>query len=190
MPILGTVASQFSGKPFSNFDSIATATVGAGGQSSVEFTSIPSTYKHLQIRLIARSGRVDSDFAAGGIYMQLNSNFLTSQHALRGNGSSASSYQGNSGLSNGSIVIWVPAVGASAGIFGAGIVDILDYTNTNKNKVVRILGGDDLNGSGYIAFTGGLLTSTSAITSITFGSTDGVGNIPQYSQFALYGIKR
>ena len=179
-PALGDTGSMFP---------IGAVTVPSAGAATITFSSIPSTYKHLQIRLIARSGRSDGDAAAGGIYIQLNSNFLTAQHQLRGNGSSISASGSSGGLTNGTIIIWVPATGASAGIFGAGIVDILDYANTNKTKVVRILGGDDLNGSGYLAMTSGLWNSTSAITSITFGSTDGVGNIPQYSSFALYGIK-
>ena len=40
-----------------SFDSIATVTVGAGGSSSITFSSIPSTYKHLQIRLLAQTNR-------------------------------------------------------------------------------------------------------------------------------------
>lgn len=189
MPILGTVASQFSGKPFSSFESIATVTVGSGGTSNVTFSSIPADYTHLQVRLIARSGRTDTDTAAGGLYIQLNSNYLTSMHQLRGNGSAASAAGYSGGLSNGYIIIWVPTSNASANIFGTGIVDILDYANTNKTKVIRTLSGNDINGGGYVTFNSGLWNSTSAITSITFGSTDGSGNIPQYSQFALYGIK-
>jgi hypothetical protein len=38
-----------------SFESIATVTVGGGGASSIEFTSIPGTYQHLQVRLIGRS---------------------------------------------------------------------------------------------------------------------------------------
>ena len=189
MPILGTVASQFSGKPFGSFESIATITVGSGGTSNVTFSSIPADYTHLQVRLIARSGRTDTDTAAGGLYIQLNSNYLTSMHQLRGNGSAASAAGYSGGLSNGYIIIWVPTSNASANIFGTGIVDILDYANTNKTKVIRTLSGNDINGGGYVTFNSGLWNSTSAITSITFGSTDGSGNIPQYSQFALYGIK-
>jgi hypothetical protein len=189
VPILGTVASQFSSKPFSSFESIQTVTVGAGGASTVSFTSIPATYTHLQVRLIARSGRSDGDFGAGGLYFQFNSNYLTSLHQLRGNGSAVAAQGWSGGLNNGYIMVWVPATGATTNTFGVGIVDILDYANTNKNRVVKTLSGNDLNGSGYIAINSGLWNSTSAITSITFGSTDGSGNIPQYSQFALYGIK-
>jgi len=55
MPILGTVASQFSSKPFNSYESIQTVTVGAGGTATVTFSSIPATYTHLQIRGIARA---------------------------------------------------------------------------------------------------------------------------------------
>jgi hypothetical protein len=194
MPILGVIASGISGHltppwPANSYESIATATVGSGGSSTVSFSSIPATYTHLQVRLIARSGRTDSDLTAGGLYLQLNSNFLTANHQLRANGSSVSASANSGGGSNGAIIIWVPATGAATGVFGVAIIDILDYVNTNKNKVVRILGGEDLNGSGIVTSISGLLNSTSTLTSITFGSTDGVGNIPEYSQFALYGIK-
>jgi len=188
-PILGTLASQFSGKPFGSFESIASTTVGSGGSATVTFNSIPNTYTHLQVRLIARGGRTDADTAAGGLYLQLNSNHLTSLHQLRGNGSAASSQGWSNGLGTDYIMVWTPAANATASVFGAGIIDILDYANTNKTKVLRILSGNDVNSVGYITLTSGLLNSTSAVTSITFGPTDGIGSISQYSQFALYGIK-
>ena len=37
-----------------DFESIATVTVGSGGASSIEFTSIPGTYQHLQVRGLLR----------------------------------------------------------------------------------------------------------------------------------------
>jgi predicted patatin/cPLA2 family phospholipase len=74
-----------------------------------------------------------------------------------------------------------------ANIFGAGVIDILDYANTNKYKTVRALSGHDNNGSGYVNFESGLWMSTSAITSIKLFTA---GNVyAQYTQFALYGIK-
>ena len=41
------------------FESIATVTVGSGGSSTISFTSIPGTYKHLQVRGIGRTNRAD-----------------------------------------------------------------------------------------------------------------------------------
>ena len=55
--MLNNVISILSGAaaPAGDYDSIATVTVGAGGSASITFSSIPSTYKHLQIRLFGRT---------------------------------------------------------------------------------------------------------------------------------------
>ena len=56
-PILGIWASQnYSRYSITgSYESIATVTVGSGGSSYIEFTSIPGTYTHLQIRGILRN---------------------------------------------------------------------------------------------------------------------------------------
>jgi len=77
---------------------------------------------------------------------------------------------------------------ATADTFGAMIVDVLDYANTNKFKTLRNLGGADNNSTGLVYLTSGLWRSTSAITSFTLNSLDGTGFV-QHTQFALYGIK-
>jgi hypothetical protein len=53
MPILGTVASQFAGKPFGSFDLISTAQ-GNGSSPVITFSDLNllTEYKHLQIRVI------------------------------------------------------------------------------------------------------------------------------------------
>ena len=56
MPILGIIASSISGNLDANdFESIATVSVGSGGAANVEFTSIPATFTHLQIRAILKT---------------------------------------------------------------------------------------------------------------------------------------
>jgi hypothetical protein len=52
--ILGILDSGVAAST-NSYESIATVTVGSGGASEVEFTSIPSTYTHLQIRALARN---------------------------------------------------------------------------------------------------------------------------------------
>lgn len=180
-PILGIFASQGRVAP-NSFESIATATIGAGGQAGVTFSSIPSDYKHLQLRFMAR---VTGATTLDNLTMRLNNTAGTSYttHFLQGNGSSASS----SWVSiNGSELYVGRLTGAnsSSGMFGIGVIDILDYQNTNKNKTVRTLSGQDQNGSGEVFFWSGLFNSTGAVNRI-----DLLNTYAQYSQFALYGIK-
>jgi hypothetical protein len=103
-----------------------------------------------------------------------------------GNGSSASA-GGFTGQTSFIMSYFVASSTYTAGVFGAGIIDILDYTNTNKYKTVRSLNGVDNNGSGALALNSSLWLNTAAITNITITS-DGT-LFDQYSSFALYGIK-
>jgi hypothetical protein len=170
----------------SDYESIQTVTVGSGGSSSISFTSIPSTYKHLQIRLLGRIDRTgeSSDFFTVRFNGDTASNY--SWHALEGSGAANYSESGASTNlpRNGDIA----ATTAGTGIFGAGVVDILEYANTNIYKTVRSLAGNDRNGSGWIWFGSSNWRSTAAITSINILPTIGT-SFQEYSSFALYGIK-
>ena len=185
MNILGTVASQFSGKSFNSFESIATATVGAGVESYVEFTSIPATFTHLQLRLLARTSRAETD---DGFEIQLNGDTGTNYryHYLNGSGTTTLAY--GEGSMTGLVMPVVAGASAGANIFGVGIIDILDYRNTNKYSVTRALGGIDNNGSGAVRVQSGLWLNTAAVTSLKI-QTNSHGDFVQYSSFALYGIK-
>jgi hypothetical protein len=74
-----------------------------------------------------------------------------------------------------------------ASAFGAAVIDVLDYQNTNKYKTTRTLCGFDANGSGFAWFQSNLWSSTAAITSITLKPFS--GDFITYSSFALYGVK-
>lgn len=169
------------------FVSIATTTVGSGGSSSISFTSIPSTYKHLQVRMLSRSTR---GAATADAWFQINSDTGNNyaHHDLNGNGTSASA-GANSGTTNIYFcypIANIPASSATSGIFGTQVLDIHDYASTSKYKTTRMLGGFDANGSGSVYLSSGLWQSTSAITSLTFYNTS---NWAQDTKFALYGIK-
>lgn len=190
-PILGIYASQISGHlwaPSGAYDSIATTTVGAGGAASITFSSIPSTYTHLQIRGIGKWDTTANDISS--IQWQLNgdtgSNYA--YHYVRGSGS-ATSATGVASQTNAISSSSMPTNNSSyANMFGAVVFDLLDYTNTSKYKTIRTLSGVDTNGGtyGYINFSSGLWMNTSAVTSITVKLD---GSMAQYSQFALYGVK-
>ena len=107
------------------------------------------------------------------------------QNNLYGDGSSVSSYFYGAGSTY--ITFAFPYQGlASSTSFASIVMDILDYTNANKYKTTRAIGGIDRNGSGFVAEESGLWRSTAAITSITIAPT--TGTFAQYSTFQLYGI--
>lgn len=168
-----------------SYESIQTYTVGAGGQSTITFSSIPSTYKHLQIRAIGRSANADTQ---DNTYVRFNSDSGTnySWHYLLGDGSSA----GSSAATSASQIISgrLSAANATSSMFGTFVIDILDYTDTNKYTTTRTLTGVDLNGSGNIWLWSGNWRNTAAITTVTL-TTASAANFAQYSSFALYGIK-
>lgn len=187
MPILGVIASSISGNlwPANSYESIATTTVGAGGSSSITFSAITSAYTHLQIRYSARTSRVST---SEDINLQINSDTANnySWHLLYGDG--ANFVVNSAATTFRMLVPSVSSANATANIFGSGIVDILDYTNTNKFKTVRSLGGSDRNGAGEMMLESGNWRSTSVVSSLTFTPSAG-GNFVQYTTFALYGIK-
>ena len=184
MPILGIMASGISGhltppwSPEGAYDSLATVTLSAS-TASIEFAGIPATYKHLQVRVIARSAGT----SLAGLYMSINSSVdPVIGHYIFGDGSTVTA-AANGNKQYG----W--AIGSSqlANTFTAEVIDILDYANTNSNKTFRSLAGYDLNGSGGIALFSGLFDTTAAINALNIYLP--ADNIGQYSSFALYGIK-
>ena len=92
MPVLGIVASSIL-KSSGSFESIATVT-GNGVLTSLSFTSIPSTYKSLQIRY-----SVAAPTSAGQLQMRFNSDTATNYwyHETYGNGTSATANFGSAG---------------------------------------------------------------------------------------------
>lgn len=187
LPPLG-IFDKPAGGGATSFESIATVTVGSGGASTITFSSIPSTYTHLQVRYLARTNRTSSDTDAVKMTFNSDTGANYSNHQLYG---LATGTVGAYGGANESLIYVERETsdGAASSIFGVGVIDILDYANTNKYKTARILAGCDLNNtSGQIHFDSGSWRSTNAITSINFTPNTGSGFV-QYSSFALYGIK-
>lgn len=178
----------FSLASTNSYESIATTTLG-GNQTTITFSSIPSTYKHLQLRIFARTNRAANTQA--NCLIKINSDSGSNYypyHALDGDGASATaSANGSTGTNIN--VNRLSGATAGASIYGAIIVDFLDYQNTNKYKTTRSIGGVDFNGSGVINFSSGLWMSTSAIDRLDITTINGTADFIQYSSFALYGIK-
>ena len=184
--LAGIIASSGgAGGGAGSFESIATLTA-SGGETSLTFSSIPSTYKHLQLRGITRRADAGSTIATDNLQFNGDTGTNYIYHNLTGNGTTATATSGGVGTSN---IVFSRGAGATAtaGIFGAVIADIHDYTSTTKNKTTRSFTGFDLNGSGNIYLYSGLWLNTAAITSITIypnGNTIAAG-----TTYSLYGIK-
>ena len=184
-PILGIWASAQQLAANTAYESIATTTVGSGGAATISFTSIPSTYQHLQIRIMARGNNANTyDSFLVRANSDTGSNYT--YHGLVGDGSVAftavvTPYNGFRGGE-------ITGANATSGMFGVSVVDLLDYANTNKNKTMRILGGNDRNGGGQVTLNSGVWMNTAAVTRIDITPVFG-SSFVQYSSFALYGIK-
>ena len=190
--VLGGLIAAFPTPVTGAFESIATAN-GTGSSSVITFSSIPSTYTHLQIRFTAKNS-INQNWANGSrLFVRFNSDTGSNYawHRLAGDGSAAST---NGGASQSNIYTdyCVAANGGSiTNIHGTGIIDIHDYAVTTKNKTIRTFTGSDANNISYypaIGLTSGLWMNTSAITSITL-TDESSSNFLSSSVFSLYGIK-
>lgn len=172
------------------FELITTVTVGSGGASSIDFTSIPGTYTDL---LIDYSLRVT---LSGGPYH-------FSDCAVRFNGDTGANYnnltlrarEGSIGSGGSTTATIIPLYEASAGnattnSFGSGQLYITNYAGSNY-KATSLDGGSETNNSTLVqlGFVSGLWKSTSAITSIKLYDQNAT-NFVQYSSASLYGIKK
>jgi hypothetical protein len=155
---------------------IAMANVGNTSTSTITFSSIPQTYKHLQIRM-----SYNNLTGLDNMKMQLNgATNSTYFHGLSGDGSSASAASGTNNIIS-------YQAGRSDTIQYVNILDILDYTSTTKNKTIRTLGGVDNNGSGIVYLISNLYSTTSAISSIALSFVS--YNFTPGTVIGLYGIK-
>jgi len=171
----------------SSYESIATS-AGTGSSTTVTFSSIPSGFKHLQIRALLKNTQ-NTNFESN-LDVRVNSDTGTNyaDHYLSGDGATATA-SGGATQSRIAPVVFFPYLGkGTSSTMGVVIIDILDYASTTKNKTLRALGGYDNNGEGKVTISSGLWINTAAITSISLieGSSY---NWDTSATFALYGIK-
>lgn len=170
---------------FSTMKKIQSVTVGSGGAANIEFTSIPSTFDDLLIKVSSRSD--DSASTSGSYYIIFFNGSSTSftNRYLRGNGSAVSSatfaqYAGNSSTT-----------GQTASTFSNDEIYIPNYAgSTNKSYSGDSVVENNATGA-FQTFNAGLWSNTAAITSVKLEAANaGANKFVQYSTFTLYGIKR
>lgn len=159
---------------------ITSVTVGSGGSSALDFTSIPSTYTDLLIKFSTRSTVNSGTYTAYNV--ALNGGGSLSSKYLFGTGSSA-----GSGSESTYITGWSPTNNLTASTFGNSELYIPSYTSSNF-KPLSLAGVTENNASGNLIFlVTGLWSSSSAVDRVTI--TDLSGSFVQYSTAYLYGIK-
>jgi hypothetical protein len=164
-----------------SYESIATAT-GTGSSGTITFSSIPQTYKSLQLRCLAFGSVLNQNTMLMRFNSDSGSNYA--RHIIYNNGTSVNVFASASttfiGLGNYSRQLnsTNPTV---------AIVDIHDYASTSKNKTVRSIGGLDDNSSGELTLQSGVWVNTSAIDTISI-LTPGQ-NFTTNTVFSLYGVK-
>lgn len=175
----------------SSYESIATAT-GTGSSGTITFSSIPSTYVALQLRILAKDS--DAGGSTAAIRLQFNSDTAAnySTHTLFGDGSTVYALGSASTTNTNSYGLLPDSYTGTSNMMGVSIIDIQDYQSTTKNKTVRYFTGFDTNNTaggsgGRVGITSGAWYSTAAISTITI--TNSRFNWTSNSVFSLYGIR-
>ena len=168
-------------------EAIATTYLEADA-ASVEFSGIPATYEHLQLRFSARSTdgsgtytSVNLQFGTGGGAVDTGTNYA--RHYMYGNNTTETG-GGNTGINQ----IWMGAIDnadANAAQYAAQLVDILDYASAVKNTTVQGVNGTL--GSPEVRFNSGLWDATGAVDRIKLAPY--AGSFGRGSEFTLYGMK-
>ena len=180
-PILGVVASSNSPSIYGNsYVSLGTYT-GTGSSGNITFSSIPQTYKHLQIRAFINTNRVGGATGSGSMYFNgdtTGTNYYT--HA------GYCDYSGNAAAfaANENYGVWW--YGDSTTYVGA-VVDILDYASTSKKTTAKIFTGFDQNSNGWTAVASLFWNNTAAVNQIVLNAQG--QNWGTNARFSLYGIK-
>jgi hypothetical protein len=169
------------------YELISTTILG-GTAASVTFSNLgdySSTYKHLQIRAVARMSNA-SNGATGSFRLNGDTGSNYAWHYLQGTGAAVQTETGTSDTEMENIYA-ITAANDVANSFGAVIIDILDCYSTTKNTTVRAFSGTTANET-RARLGSGVWIDTASITSATMLSTS-PGSFIANSRFSLYGIR-
>ena len=169
------------------FTLINSVTLGSGGASSIDFTSIPSTYTDLCLKFSIRDSR--SSQGPGYLHLKFNDS-TTGYSSMFLYTSTDDGAVARSARTDDYISFAINTNFSTANTFGNGELYIPNYAGST-NKSVSIDSVSETN-SAYNAairnFTAFLWSNSAAITKITlYGDSS---PFLQYSTAYLYGIKK
>ena len=163
----------------------------------IEFTSIPQTYEHLQLRISCKQDKaadsidLEIRLGTGGGAVDSGTNY---------EGARMSAYKTTMAASatiSRSVTKYASQFAAGSNYsqyldesqYGCGVIDFLDYANTSKNTTLAGHGGAAI-GDGYpwVHLGSGLWDNTGALDRIAIGA-DGYGeaNLLRGTYMTLYG---
>ena len=159
---------------------IASSTVGVLGAASIDFTSIPSTYTDLMLRISARTTRVSY---VDAISLSLNG-LATNQSSryLAGNGVTVTTGT----LS--SFRTLATGVSATANTFGNSEFYIPNYAGSNYKSASSDGVSENNASDGEAWLVANLWSATAAINQLTITDLNSATFV-QYTTAYLYGIK-
>jgi hypothetical protein len=161
---------------------IASNTVGATSVASVTFSSIPSSYTDLLIKLSTRGDRSATNAEYFVKFNTSSANFT--YKLLQGNGAAAASSSGSTGLAGVS-----DAATNTASTFANSEMYIPNYAgSTNKSFSIDSVTENNTTTPIYMYMIAGLWSNSAAISTIEL-YPESATNWVQYSTFYLYGIK-
>jgi hypothetical protein len=163
------------------FIKIASASVGSGGASSIDFSSIPATYTDLVIKLSARSAS-SSGSNWHWVKILINNQATTySYKQLFGTGSTA-----GSGGAAGALAAYATDTNATSNTFSNSETYFPSYTGSTAKAYSNDAVTENNGTSALASFFSTLYTGTAAINQLTLSLE--TGNFAQYSTATLYGI--
>lgn len=150
--------------------------VGAGGSSSINFSSIPSTYTNLILKLSLREA---NDYMA--LSFNGSSSSFTSRYIV-GTGGAANSYSRTDNYQSATVVptSWTSNTFSNVEIY------ISNYAGSAHKSFSIDTVTENNSTTAYMEMIGGLWSNTAAINQVTINA---VSSFVQYSTAYLYGIK-
>jgi hypothetical protein len=160
---------------------IASSTVGAGGAATISFTSIPSSYSDLVLKVSARTNTARD---SSGYYYQITVNGSTADQATRyingnGTGISTNSFSRLFGYA-------VPSDYTSS-TFSSDDWYFSNYAGSTSKSATAEITNENNSTLSDMNLLAGLWSQSAAISSISIAPAG--GSFVQYSTASLYGIK-
>lgn len=163
------------------YELITSVTVGSGGASTIDFTSIPQTYTDLLIKASLRTG-------VAGNYDDIDISF-NGETARQWRGLYSVTTSAGSGTNTAfNIVAAADGATATASTFSNCDIYIPSYTSTGIKVISSdAVAANNSNTDWNVNIGSNSITNSAAVTSI---SLYGAGSFVQHSTAYLYGIKK